>query len=98
MIEGYLVCAAVGILLFVMAYLIWKKKHLYLIAGYSEEAFKGDKEKLARTMGLFCAVIGLLTLFLPFGLDFIGDAAGIAFGAVVYLSAVFLVIYVQLLK
>jgi Domain of unknown function (DUF3784) len=54
--------------MFLFSWLIWKKKKLWLIAGYQESEFKGDKENLAKTMGIFCLTIGVFVIALPFGL------------------------------
>ena len=46
-----LVCSLISVFMLVLGYLIWVKKKLFLIAGYKEESFKGNKERLAKTMG-----------------------------------------------
>ncbi|WP_432363751.1 DUF3784 domain-containing protein [Sporosarcina sp. UB5] len=88
-------CLFVSILCFLFSYLIWKKREFSLIAGYNEESFKGDKEKLAKSVGLFLLIIGLLTLLLPFGLEFIGSVAGTLFAIIVIVGTIGLIIYIN---
>jgi len=81
-----------------MGYLTWKKKILSLIAGYNEETFKGDKEKLAKAVGVFTIIIGVLTILLPFGLEFISEWVGLLFGAITFVGTILLIIYVNQLN
>ncbi len=50
-----------------------EKRELSFISGYNEKTYSGDKEKLARGVGLLLLEIGILTLLLPIGLEFIGS-------------------------
>ncbi|MEH7382771.1 DUF3784 domain-containing protein [Bacillus sp. JJ1533] len=95
MLAGFIVCFFVGLFCIFMGFLIWKKKQLSLIAGYKEDAYKDDKKKLAKVVGLFTIVIGLLTILLPFGLEFISELFGLLFGAIVVLGSIVLVIYIN---
>ncbi len=81
-----------------MGLLVWKKKQLSLIAGYNEETFKGDKEKLAKAVGFFTIITGLLTIILPFGLEFISEMFGLLFGAIIVIGTAALLIYVNKLN
>ncbi|KWU56448.1 multidrug ABC transporter permease [Bacillus mycoides] len=65
---------------------------LLLIAGYQEETFVGDKEKLGMLAGVFSYLIGIATFLLPFGLETIGDAAGIDYGIFIVFSTIILLI------
>ncbi|MEH7385909.1 DUF3784 domain-containing protein [Bacillus sp. JJ1521] len=94
MLAGFIVCFFVGLLCIFMGFLIWKKKHLSLIAGYNEETYKGDKEKLAKVVGVFTIIVGLLTMVLPFGLEFVSELFGLLFGAIITIGSIVLVIYV----
>ncbi|SDB81479.1 DUF3784 domain-containing protein [Shouchella lonarensis] len=68
--------------LFIVSWLIWKKKMLSLVAGYDEDTFKGDKNKLARETGLVATITGLLVLMLPFADEYVGEWAGNMVGIV----------------
>ncbi|MEN1935268.1 DUF3784 domain-containing protein [Paenibacillus sp. 102] len=93
MIGGFIICFLVGMLIIILGYQIHMKKRLFLLAGYQEETFVGDKEKLARISGFFSYVIGIITVLLPFALEAIGDAAGIGYGIFVVISTMVLVIW-----
>jgi hypothetical protein len=71
--QGVLICVLIGLLFFLFAWLIWKKKKLWLIAGYQESEFQGDKNKLARDMGIFCMIIGVIIMISPFAIHYIGE-------------------------
>ncbi|MCM2603414.1 hypothetical protein NDQ57_01685 [Rossellomorea marisflavi] len=45
-----------------------------------KKKFKGDKDRLARAYGIFCLASGILTVLLPFALEFIGSYAEALFG------------------
>ncbi len=98
MLAGFIICFIVGLLCIFMGYLTWKKKNLSLIAGYNEETFKGDKEKLAKAVGVFTIIIGVLTMLLPFGLEFISEWVGLLFGAITLVGTILLIIYVNQLN
>lgn len=98
MLAGFITCFIVGLLCIFMGYLTWKKKMLSLIAGYNEETFKGDKEKLAKAVGVFTIIIGLLTILLPFGLEYISEWVGLIFGAITLVGTIVLIIYVNKLN
>ena len=98
MLAGFFVCFFVGLFCILMGFLIWKKKYLSFIAGYNEHTYKGDKEKLAKAVGLFTIIVGLLTVLLPFGLEFVSEFFGLLFGAVITIGSVVLVIYVNKLN
>lgn len=53
MLAGFLVCLFVGLLIIFLGYQIHVKKRLFLLAGYQEETFVGDKNKLAKLSGAF---------------------------------------------
>ncbi|MFD1777065.1 DUF3784 domain-containing protein [Fredinandcohnia salidurans] len=98
MLAGFITCFIVGLLCVFMGFLVWKKKMLSLIAGYNEETFKGDKEKLAKAVGVFTIMIGVLTILLPFGLEFISEWIGLLYGAVTVVGSISLLIYVNKLN
>ncbi|WP_438313190.1 DUF3784 domain-containing protein [Sporosarcina sp. FA9] len=79
----------------IFGYLIWKKEELSLISGYNEKTFSGDKEKLARGIGILLIVIGILTILLPFGLEFVGSITGIIYGFIVVVGSVVTYLYVK---
>ncbi|MFJ7934077.1 DUF3784 domain-containing protein [Sporosarcina sp. NPDC096371] len=95
LLGKFIVCLFVSLLLFFFSYSIWKKKNLSFIAGYDENTFKGDKNKLAKAVGSITMIIGIVTLLLPFALEFIGSFVGILFGTIVFVGTIGLVIYIN---
>ncbi|PFE06215.1 DUF3784 domain-containing protein [Bacillus cereus] len=93
MIGGFIICFLLAMFIIILGYQIHIKKRLFLLAGYQEETFVGDKEKLAKIAGFFSYVIGITTALLPFGLEAIGDAVGIGYGLFVVISTIVLVIW-----
>ncbi|MGG3801736.1 DUF3784 domain-containing protein [Metabacillus fastidiosus] len=98
LLGGILSCALTSVILFLFSYLIWSKKELSLISGYNEKTFKGDKDKLAKAVGLLLVINGILVLILPFGLEFIGSVAGIIIMIVMFISIIGLGIYVKFIN
>ncbi|MGE7623868.1 DUF3784 domain-containing protein [Viridibacillus sp. NPDC096237] len=90
-----LICLILGLLMFLCGWLIWKKKKLGLIAGFQESEFKGDKEKLAKDMGIFSIFIGVIVIALPFGLQYIGEWVAWLFTIVIFVSSIFIVIKIN---
>ncbi len=95
---GFITCLFVSLLLFFFGYLIWYKKNLSLIAGYDEHTYKGDKDKLAKSVGSFCMIIGVLTLILPIGLEFIGSFIGLIYTIIIIAGTIGLIIYINLIN
>lgn len=93
-LGSFITCLFVSMIFFLFGYLIWKKKDLSFISGYNEKTYSGDKEKLARGVGLLLLEIGILTLLLPFGLEFIGSITGTLYGIIVVVSIVVCVVYI----
>ncbi|MDX8342491.1 DUF3784 domain-containing protein [Rossellomorea sp. YZS02] len=91
----FIICICVGLLIAYLGYLIRVKKKLYLIAGYQDDAYKGDKEKLAKVFGLYIMIVGMMTMILPFALEFIGLYTGTVFGILIGVSAIVLSVYVM---
>jgi Domain of unknown function (DUF3784) len=98
MYLGVFICSIVSLLMILLGYLIWAKKKLFLIAGYDEETFVGDKEKLVKAMGMFSIFIGILTFILPFTLEYIGSFTGYIFAIVIVLGTIVMFIYVNMLN
>ncbi len=92
---GFITCLLVSFILFFFSYLIWKKKELSFISGYNEQTFKGDKNKLVNAVGSFLMITGVLTLILPFALEFIGSIGGIIFMTIIIIGIIGLVIYIN---
>lgn len=91
MLAGFLVCLFVGLLIIFLGYQIHVKKRLFLLAGYQEETFVGDKNKLAKLSGVFSYIVGVATILLPFGLEKIGDVVGVVYAIlIVFGTMVFL--------
>ena len=55
-LGGIITCIFVSVLLFLFSFVIWKKKDLSFVAGYNEQTFIGDKNKLANAVGAFLMV------------------------------------------
>lgn len=96
LLAGIITCTFVGIICFLFGYLIWSKKQLSLIAGFDEKTYKGDKNKLAKTAGLFTIGVGILTILLPISLEFIGSFTGILYTIIIILGTIGVVIYLNL--
>jgi uncharacterized iron-regulated membrane protein len=98
MYLAIIICSIVSLFMILMGYLIWAKKKLFLIAGYNEETFVGNKEKLAKTMGIFSISIGILSFILPFALEYIGSFTGFIFAIIIVLGTIITGIYVNMLN
>ncbi len=98
MLAGFLVCLFVGLFIIFLGYQIHVKKRLFLLAGYQEETFVGDKNKLAKLSGMFSYIVGVSTIILPFGLEKIGDVVGIVYTALVVLGTIVFIIKANLLN
>ncbi|MCA0149559.1 MULTISPECIES: DUF3784 domain-containing protein [Rossellomorea] len=94
MYTPFILCICLGLLIVYTGYLIWVKKKLNLIAGYQEDVFKDDKEKLAKMFGLYTIVVGIMTMILPFALEYVGLYTGTVFGIVIGVGTVALSVYV----
>ena len=93
MIGGFITCIVMALIMIIMGYQIHIKKKLWLIAGYQEETFVGDKERLAKVSGVFLYILGITTFLLPFGLESIGNIAVIVFGIFVILGTILVIIW-----
>jgi len=49
---------------FLLAYFVWKKEKLQILAGYVEGQIK-DKKKAARYSGIFLIILGIIFVFFP---------------------------------
>lgn len=87
-----LVGIVISVIFFILGYLIWKKQKLWLLAGYQDSEFKGDKRKLARDGGIFCIIIGILTLALSLFINLVGDILGIIYAAVIVILSILFII------
>jgi len=95
---GFITCLFVSLLFFLFSYLIWHKKQLTLIAGFDESSYKGNKDKLAKTTGIFTLLVGILTLILPLGLEFLGSYVGIIFTVIIVIGTFGFIIYINLMN
>ncbi|PEC22647.1 DUF3784 domain-containing protein [Bacillus cereus] len=98
MVGEFITCIIVALIIIIMGYQIHIKKKLWLIAGYQEETFVGDKEKLAKIFGVFSYVVGITTFLLPFGLESIGDIAAIIFTILVILGTLLVIVWANLIN
>ena len=90
-LGGVIACIFVSVLLSLFSFVIWKKKDLSFVAGYNEQTFGGDKNKLANAVGIFLMISAVLILMLPFALEFIGASAGIIFAVLTLVIPITLV-------
>lgn len=98
MLAGFLICLFVGLLIIFLGYQIHVKKRLFLLAGYQEETFVGDKNKLAKLSGVFSYTVGVATIILPFGLEKIGDEVGVVYAILIVLGTIVFLIKVNFLN
>ncbi|MCI0768431.1 MULTISPECIES: DUF3784 domain-containing protein [Bacillus] len=98
MVGGFITCTIVSLIMILIGYQIHIKKRLFLIAGYQEGNFIGDKNKLAKIFGMFSYLVGVVTFLLPFGLESLGDIVGIIFGVLVVLSTIGVIIWANLIN
>ena len=94
-LGGIITCMFVSGILFLFSFIIWKKKDLSFVAGYNEQTFSGDRNKLANAVGAFLMISAVLTLILPFALAFIGGIAGGIFTIILITGIIGLVIYIK---
>ncbi|MFJ7183310.1 DUF3784 domain-containing protein [Lysinibacillus xylanilyticus] len=98
MIGGYIICIVLAFIFIFMGYLVHIKKKLWLIAGYQEENFIGDKDKLAKLFGVFSYIVGIATFLLPFGLEFWGNISGIIYAVCICLGTVATLVWKQIIN
>ncbi|PYE97784.1 DUF3784 domain-containing protein [Bacillus sp. 196mf] len=98
MLAGFLVCLFVGLLIIFLVYQIHVKKRLFLLAGYQEETFVGDKNKLAKLSGAFSYIVGVATIILSLSLEKIGDVVSIIYAILIVLGTVVFIIKANLLN
>lgn len=72
-IMGSIATIVVGIFIIFLGYLIWFKKMLFLIIGYSENTFYGDKEKYAKRIGLLVIILGVFVIVMPLAVMVFGE-------------------------
>lgn len=69
-----------------------------MLAGYQEETFVGDKNKLAKLSGAFSYIVEVATIILPLGLEKIGDVVGIVYAILIVLGTIVFIIKANLLN
>ncbi|ACK93734.1 DUF3784 domain-containing protein [Bacillus thuringiensis] len=69
-----------------------------MLAGYQEETFVGDKNKLVKLSGAFSYIVGVATIILPLGLEKIGDVVGNIYTILIVLGTVVFIIKANLLN
>ncbi len=94
----FVVCTLVSLIIVIMGYQIHIKKQLFLIAGYQEATFIGDKNKLAKLFGMFAYIVGIATFLLPFGLKFFGDISGKIYATCIITGIVFVLVRKQMIN
>lgn len=83
-----LICFFAALVIFLFSYLLWKKKMLFLLIGFNEKEFLGDKEKLAKRVGIITTIIGIATLLLPVFTYIFGQNAISYYGIIVILLVI----------
>lgn len=97
-IGPVIACLFTSALLFLFSYLIWKRQEFTLIAGFNENTFRGDKNKLANSVGFFLMTSGVLILILPLGIGLVGLIAGQVISILIILGIVILIFYINRLS
>lgn len=69
-----------------------------MLAGYQEETFVGDKNKLVKLSGAFSYIVGVATIILPLGLEKIGDVVGNIYTILIVLGTVVFIIKANLVN
>jgi hypothetical protein len=98
MFAGYITCIVLAFIIIFMGFLIHVKKKLWLIAGYQEDSFIGNKVKLAKLFGVFSYIVGIATFLLPFGLEFWGNISGIIYAVCICLGTVATLVWKQIIN
>lgn len=98
MIAGFITCIVLAIIIIFMGYQIHIKQKLWLIAGYQEDSFVGDKDKLAKLFGIFSYIVGIATFLLPFGLEFWGDVSGIIYAVFICIGTVGILVWSHMIN
>lgn len=91
-LNGFILTSIVGFILILLGYLIWYKKMLFLIAGYNEITFEGDKEKLAKGTGIVLILLGIVLIVLPFFLYWFGNTPVYCLLAIIGVAGIIVVI------
>lgn len=86
--DGLIITTVVGLICIFLGYLIWFKNMLFLIAGYNDSTFEGDKEKLAKGTGIVHIISGIVTILLPYFLYWFGNTIGIIYCLLIILGIV----------
>ncbi|MGE7943899.1 DUF3784 domain-containing protein [Lysinibacillus xylanilyticus] len=98
MIAGFITCIVLAFIIIFMGYQIHIKQKLWLIAGYQEESFVGDKDKLVKLFGIFSYIVGIATFLLPFGLEFWGDVCGILYAVFICIGTVGILVWTHIIN
>lgn len=98
MMSEFVICTLVSLVIMIIGYQIHIKKHLFLIAGYQENTFIGDKNKLAKLFGIFAYIVGIVTFLFPFGLKAFGDIAGIIYAVCICGGVIVVLIWKQIIN
>ncbi|WP_107951574.1 DUF3784 domain-containing protein [Lysinibacillus parviboronicapiens] len=98
MIVGFITCIVLAAIISFMGYQIHIKKKLWLIAGYQEESFTGDKDQLAKLFGIFSYIVGIATFLLPFGLEYWGFISNIIYAVCICVGSVVILVWKQIIN
>ncbi|TEA44868.1 DUF3784 domain-containing protein [Bacillus sp. BH2] len=96
--SEFVICTLVSLVIMIIGYQIHIKKHLFFIAGYQENTFIGDKNKLAKLFGIFAYIVGIATFLFPFGLKTLGDITGIIYAVCICGGVIVVLIWKQIIN
>lgn len=65
-LPSNILSSLIGMIFLLFGWLIWKKKLLILFTDYDESTFKGNKNQLAKEMGIFFICYGIAIIFVPY--------------------------------
>lgn len=89
--DGLIITTIVGLICIALGYLIGYKKMLFLIAGYNEDTFEGDKEKLVKGTGVVLVISGIVTILFPFFLYWFGNTVGIIYCLIIIIGVMVII-------
>ncbi|MCS3924781.1 DUF3784 domain-containing protein [Methanosalsum natronophilum] len=83
-----------GLMLIILGYLIAFKKKMCLISGYNENKVK-NKHGLAKLVGYFTIILGLMTAIMPILIQYIGEHAIWIFSFVIIGGSILVILKAQ---
>ncbi|MGE7603529.1 DUF3784 domain-containing protein [Peribacillus sp. NPDC097675] len=93
--SAYIWSMVIGLIIVISGCLIWFKKMLFLIAGYNESSFFGNKDKLAKRAGIIIILLGIVTILFPYFQNSLGDTAEVIYPSIIIIGVVLLIFFVK---